>query len=144
MRRAHLRRSQPREDPALHLERLVHAAAGPRHEPQHRQYLRPAFSHSLAGYLDTVTITDSNNAQAQGKFSLAVNGPVQADQVIASEANLTLNLAATSFIPVTGSGGTTPYSYSVSPGLPSGLSMDSTSGSISGTPTVSSALFSRL
>ncbi len=86
----------------------------------------------------TVTVTDANNATATASFSLTVNGAVTATQAIASEA-LTQNHAATPFTPVTGSGGTTPLAYSISPTLPTGLSISSTTGAISGTPTVTSA-----
>ena len=44
-----------------------------------------------------------------------------------------------SVTPVTGSGGLAPLTYSVSPGLPAGLSMNSATGAITGAPTVTSA-----
>ncbi len=40
---------------------------------------------------------------------------------------------------MTGAGGTAPLTYSVSPSLPTGLSLASATGAISGTPTVTSA-----
>jgi hypothetical protein len=86
----------------------------------------------------TVTVTDTNNATASVSFGLAVNGPVTATLAIAS-VTLTQNHAATSFTPVTGSGGTPPLSYSVSPALPTGLSFNTTSGAITGTPTATHA-----
>jgi hypothetical protein len=46
---------------------------------------------------------------------------------------------AAPFTPVTGSGGTAPLTYSVSPALPPGLSMASSSGAIIGTPIAVSA-----
>ena len=96
----------------------------------------PTSISSAASY--TVTVTDTNNATATASFSLAVNGPVAATQAIAST-TLTQNKAATSFTPVTGSGGTTPLSYGVSPGLPTGLSFNTSTGAITGTPTVTSS-----
>ena len=45
----------------------------------------------------------------------------------------------TPFIPVTGVNGTAPYTYSVSPALPAGLSLDGTTGAVSGTPTAAQA-----
>lgn len=42
------------------------------------------------------------------------------------------------FVPVVVTGGVPPYSYSISPGLPVGLLFDNLTGTISGTPTVSS------
>jgi len=86
----------------------------------------------------TVTVTDTNNATATATFGLTVNGVVTATQVIAST-TLTVNLAAPPFTPVTGSGGTTPLAYSVSPGLPTGLSMAAGTGAITGTPSVTSS-----
>ncbi|MCX6448058.1 MAG: putative Ig domain-containing protein, partial [Actinobacteria bacterium] len=86
----------------------------------------------------TVTATDSNSATSSKVFALVINGPLTATQAIAST-TLTNGTAATSFTPVTGSGGTSPLSYAVSPGLPSGLSMSSSTGAITGTPATSSS-----
>ena len=86
----------------------------------------------------TVTVTDTNNATATNTFSLKVNAAVTATQAVALT-SLTQNHAATSFTPVTGGAGTTPLSYGVSPTLPAGLSMSSSTGAISGTPTATSA-----
>jgi hypothetical protein len=83
-------------------------------------------------------VTDALGATATATFQLTVNGAVSATQSVASTA-LTQNTAATSFTPVTGSGGTAPLAYSVSPALPTGLSMASATGAITGTPTVTSA-----
>ncbi|MGJ4928685.1 putative Ig domain-containing protein [Bradyrhizobium sp. HKCCYLS2038] len=85
----------------------------------------------------TVTITDANSATANNTFSLTVNGAVTATQAIASNV-VTANQAVTAFTPVTGGGGTTPYTYSVSPALPAGLSINTSTGSITGTPTSAS------
>ena len=53
----------------------------------------------------TVTVADANNASSANTFSLVVNTAVTATQAIASK-GLTQNLAAVSFTPVTGGGGT--------------------------------------
>jgi hypothetical protein len=82
----------------------------------------------------TVTVTDRNNATASATFSLVVNGGLTATTAIAST-SLTVGHAATSFTPVTASGGTTPLTFAVSPALPAGLSFNTTSGAIAGTPT---------
>ncbi len=89
----------------------------------------------------TVTVTDSNNATATASFSLAVNTAVTATQAVSTKI-LTANHATTSFTPVTGSGGTTPLSYSVAPALPAGLTLNTSIGAITGTPTVASAAIS--
>ncbi|NEI69225.1 autotransporter domain-containing protein [Rhizobium lusitanum] len=85
----------------------------------------------------TVTVTDTNGSNASQSFSLAVNGPIAASQAVAST-SLTTGHAATSFTPVTGSGGTGTLSYAVSPSLPSGLSFSTATGTVSGTPTAAS------
>ncbi len=86
----------------------------------------------------TVTVTDSNNATAANTFSLTVNGAVVATQAIAAK-TVTINTAVSSFTPVTGSGGTTPLTYGISPTLPAGLSFNTSTGAITGTPTAISA-----
>ncbi|RAI38862.1 hypothetical protein CH341_27050 [Rhodoplanes roseus] len=86
----------------------------------------------------TVTVTDANSATASNTFSLTVNGAVTATQAVASK-TLTVNTATASFTPVTGSGGTTPLSYGVSPTLPPGLSFNTATGIVTGTPTATSA-----
>jgi hypothetical protein len=56
--------------------------------------------------------------------------------------SFTQNTTITSVKPVTGTGGTSPYTYSISPALPSGLTMatsGASAGTISGTSTVTSA-----
>ncbi|TXI02102.1 MAG: hypothetical protein E6Q76_16095, partial [Rhizobium sp.] len=86
----------------------------------------------------TVTVTDTNGSTASASFDLTVNGAVTATQTVAST-TLTSGYAATSFTPVTGSGGTGTLSYSVSPSMPSGLSFSTSSGAVSGTATSASA-----
>ena len=95
----------------------------------------PRTSFAAAPY--TVMVTDANSATASATFSLTVNGAVTATTAIASP-TLTANHAATPFTPVTGAGGTAPLSYSVSPALPAGLSLSPQTGTIGGTPRVSS------
>jgi len=54
--------------------------------------------------------------------------------------SLTVGTAMASFAPLTASGGTTPYTYSITSGtLPAGLNLDTTTGVITGTPTAASA-----
>lgn len=93
---------------------------------------------AIAATTYTVTVTDANSAAATNTFVLTVNAAVTATQSVSS-ATLTQNQAATAFVPVTGGGGTVPLSYSVSPSLPAGLSLNSNTGAVSGTPTASHA-----
>ncbi len=86
----------------------------------------------------TVTVTDANNATATATFSLTIDSSVVATQGVATS-NLTVNQAPVSFIPVVGSEGFGSASYSVSPPLPAGLSFASNTGTITGTPTITSA-----
>jgi hypothetical protein len=81
----------------------------------------------------------SGAGAATTPFVLTINlpGPT-ATQAIAAKA-LTVNTAATSFTPVTGSGGTAPLSYAIAPPLPTGLSFNTSTGAITGTPTATSA-----
>ncbi|MDC7787478.1 putative Ig domain-containing protein [Rhodoplanes sp. TEM] len=95
-------------------------------------------STALTATTFTVTVTDANSATASNTFSLTVNGAVTATQAVASK-TLTVNTATASFTPVTGAGGTAPLSYGVSPGVPAGLSFDTTTGAVTGTPTAISA-----
>ncbi|CCD97795.1 putative Ig domain-containing protein [Bradyrhizobium sp. STM 3809] len=95
----------------------------------------PSTSAATATY--TVTVTDTNNATASNTFSLTVNGAVSATQSIPSK-SLTINVAATSFTPVTGGGGTSPLTYGIAPTLPAGLSFNTSTGAITGTPTATS------
>jgi hypothetical protein len=91
-------------------------------------------------YSFTVTATNgigSSNASAASN-SVTPSASPTATQVIASTI-LTQNHTATAFTPVTGSGGTTPLAYSVSPSLPFGLSMAAATGAITGTPLVTSS-----
>ncbi len=86
----------------------------------------------------TVTVTDANGVTAMANFNLAVNSALAAAQAVPS-ISLTQNHATAAIAPVTGSGGTAPLGYSVSPLLPTGLSMASGTGAISGTASVPSA-----
>ena len=96
----------------------------------------PSVTSSAASF--TVTVTDANGVTAMASFSLSVNSAITASQA-APSTSLTQNHAAAAFTPVTGSGGTAPLRYSVSPPLPTGLGMASGTGTISGTASVASA-----
>jgi CSLREA domain-containing protein len=83
----------------------------------------------------TVTVTDADNATATATFSLTVNGSLTATTAVPTT-TLLADQPATPFTPVTGAGGTAPLTYAVAPTLPAGLTMSTTTGQITGTPTV--------
>ncbi|WP_263366246.1 choice-of-anchor D domain-containing protein, partial [Edaphobacter bradus] len=105
-----------------------------------------SFTPTAAGSVrGSLVITDDHlNAAAPGyatqiiPLSGTATQALTATQAIAST-TLTVNHAATPFTPVTASGGTGTLTYSVSPALPAGLSFSSSTGAITGTPTVASA-----
>jgi hypothetical protein len=79
----------------------------------------------------SVTVTDSSGTKASGSFSVVINGPgLTVTTTSLSDGALTVAYSAT----LAASGGTTPYSWSAT-GLPNGLSVASSTGVISGTPT---------
>ena len=85
------------------------------------------------------TVTDAESATAVASFSLAVNGALAAITAVVASTTLTQNRAVTPFAPVAGSGGTGSLVYSVTPMLPAGLVMSSSTGLITGTATGTSA-----
>ena len=93
---------------------------------------------TLAATTFTITVTDANGASASNTFALTVNSAVTATQSVASK-TLERGTAATSFTPVTGGGGTGALTYGINPSLPAGLSLNTASGAVSGTPGATSA-----
>ena len=93
---------------------------------------------AATGSVVTISIKAVNSIGTSPSARTVTTGPLTATRSVASKV-LAVSAAATSFTPVTGSYGTAPYSYSVSPTLPTGLSMNASSGAITGTPTVSGA-----
>jgi hypothetical protein len=81
-----------------------------------------------------VTVTDSVAVKNTGTFTLTVSAVALVTTLVISSQALTV-LQSTSFIPVTASGGFGSISLSISPALPTGLSFNTTTGAISGTPT---------
>ena len=95
----------------------------------------PTSTSSTASYV--VSLADQAGQTATGTFALAVLSiPITVTQQVPSTL-LTKNVASTAFTPVTASGGYAPYVYGVAPALPAGLSINTGSGSISGTATAS-------
>ena len=87
-----------------------------------------------------VTVTDQVPQQSYGTFKLTVSAPPAVVTVLAvATKNLLYRTAVTAFTPVTASGGTGTLVYSISPALPTGLTFSTTTGAISGTPTVISS-----
>ncbi|MFP5228683.1 MAG: beta strand repeat-containing protein, partial [Acidobacteriota bacterium] len=91
----------------------------------------------VATYTDPGGTYQSNISDSTKFFTIVP--AVTATQSIASKV-LTVNQPAVNFTPVTGSGGVGTLSYSVAPGLPSGLTMSTTTGAVTGSPTAPSAL----
>lgn len=79
-----------------------------------------------------VTVTDNVGATATQGISISVTAPSMTLTGYSSISGTT-GTAITSQTP-TPSGGTAPYTYGVSPALPSGLSLNASTGVLSGTP----------
>ena len=89
----------------------------------------------------SVKATDGNGFSGSQSYTLVVTSAVVATTAVPTT-TLMVDQAATPFTPVTGSGGTTPLSYSIvspSPSLPTGLMISSSTGLITGTPSAASA-----
>jgi len=95
----------------------------------------PTVTSGLTVY--TVTVTDSQTQTSSKTFSLTVNAPpaLSTTQAIATK-SLSQNAVATPFIPVTATGGVPSLVFAISPALPAGLTFSSTTGQVSGTPSV--------
>jgi hypothetical protein len=90
---------------------------------------------TLAARAETVTITDNTGAKVTGAFTLKVTALTST--VRTASVKFMQNLVVASTVPITVTGGSTPYVYSISPALPAGLTFNTTSGAITGTPTAS-------
>ncbi|GIJ50896.1 hypothetical protein Val02_77820 [Virgisporangium aliadipatigenens] len=82
-------------------------------------------------YTVTATVRDASNRTSTATFSWRVNGPPTVN-VVPNQSS-TVNSPVNS-VTAAASNGTAPYTWSAS-GLPAGLSIDSVTGVISGTPT---------
>ena len=86
----------------------------------------------------TVTVTDATSLTASQALSISVNAPASSNLSITTTSlpSGTRNKAYSATLAATG--GTTPYIWSIASGaLPSGLTLSSATGVISGTPTAS-------
>lgn len=87
--------------------------------------------------LDTFSSGGTKTTQLQAGYvanSVTPTGITAAANTTAQ--NLTVGTAISSFTPLAASGGTAPYTYSHSGTLPAGLSFNSSTGAVTGTPTV--------
>ena len=86
----------------------------------------------------SVTLTDADGRQAVATYKLAVLVPVTFSTATALPGGLIGTAYSTT---VQATGGTAPYTYAVSAGsmLPAGLSLNSASGAITGTPTAAAS-----
>jgi hypothetical protein len=95
-----------------------------------------------AVYSGTVvfSVRDVNNitAATTSTVSITVTGSITASATTTAQSYV-VSRAITAFRPLTASGGTAPYNYTVTPALPAGLSLNSTTGQVSGTPTVATS-----
>ena len=90
---------------------------------------------TLASTSVTVTVTDGASATASGSFMLQVSPLITATIAIPSPSFVhnVVTTAITPFTPITGGGSTyTPFVYTISPALPAGLTLNSSTGAISG------------
>jgi uncharacterized protein (TIGR03437 family) len=90
-----------------------------------------------------VTVKDSNAATASKSYSLTVNGPVNGPLTISGPSGLPIATVGSAYpgATVTAAGGTAPYRWSAT-GLPPGMSIGSSTGTIAGTPTATGGPFS--
>ena len=83
----------------------------------------------------SVVVTNTVGSNSANTLYTYVEPPTATSNSTSAQ-NLTLTGAMTNITPLTGSGGTAPLTYYVSSGtLPSGISLNATTGVISGTPT---------
>lgn len=85
--------------------------------------------------LNNKTVTWVGGTASTSRVYGAILDPTIGATVLVATNTLIYNQVATPYTPVTVSGGSAPYTYSVSPPLPTGLTMNSSNGQISGTPT---------
>lgn len=86
-------------------------------------------------YMYTASFGSLSSAVANETVNIAVSATTAISSKI-----LTKNHLGSAFTPVTGSGGTGTLAYSVLPALPTGLSLNTNTGAITGTPSVASGV----
>ena len=90
---------------------------------------------AIPGY--TAPVAGFNTALTTA-YTTATTTPISATAIAPTQI-LTVGTAMTSFSPLTASGGTTPYAYSYTGTLPAGLSFNTSTGAVTGTPTATYA-----
>lgn len=93
----------------------------------------------ITGELYTITVTDSIGQTDNNTFSLTVSPVALTSIRLVPNKLLTINQLITPFTAVLGSGGYSTLTYSILPGLPTGVLYNSTNGQITGTPSVLSS-----
>jgi hypothetical protein len=83
----------------------------------------------------TVQVADKNGSVASGSYSLVVNTPALSILLGAPLQPGNVGVAYSQKLPVQATGGTPPYTWSITAGLPPGLSFDPSTLILSGTPT---------
>ncbi|WP_421546572.1 putative Ig domain-containing protein [Pseudomonas sp. QD4] len=89
---------------------------------------------AAGSYNFTVTATDANGATGARAYSVAISAPTLVLTPASLGAGTTGSPYSATF---STSGGTAPYTYSVTGSLPAGMTLNTSSGVLSGTPTAS-------
>jgi hypothetical protein len=100
---------------------------------------------SAAAQTYTITFTDSSGQTANASFVLTIvagSAPLSVTGLVTTTQAYTQGVSISSLPTVSTQGGTGPLNYAISPTLPTGLTLSTTTGIVSGTPTVSSNLTS--
>jgi len=83
-----------------------------------------------------VTVQDQANQISNSTFSLTVDSPTLLVKQAVPTKTIIKDVATEEFAPVTATGGSGVYEFTISRALPSGLSFSTSTGKITGTPTV--------
>ena len=86
--------------------------------------------------LDLAQPGDANfNVATTIQRTVTIDPPALTTTQAVASSTLTVDVAATTFTPITASGGVTPLAFAITPALPTGLSFNTSTGEITGTPT---------
>lgn len=101
-------------------------------------YATGQIASTAGGTIDNTDLQGAPNRflKVPVEFLAPPTPPALTSTLVTGFVTLTKDYPATSFAPVTATGGTTPYTWAVSPSLSSGLTFNTSTGFISGTPTV--------